>query len=69
LYGRIISVHSADEEDLQRVIEETKEAGPEHGPPRLGKRKTRDDDPINDNGEYGTQTFNGHGLNAQSDSG
>ena len=51
LYGRIVGVCEATEEDLQRVREESREAGPELGPPRLNKGIPGEPEKLNANEE------------------
>uniref|UniRef100_A0A915LHQ2 Phytanoyl-CoA hydroxylase-interacting protein-like C-terminal domain-containing protein n=1 Tax=Meloidogyne javanica TaxID=6303 RepID=A0A915LHQ2_MELJA len=47
-YGRIISVSPSNDEELQQIIEESKIAGPDKGPERLGRRKNIEDEIYND---------------------
>ena len=73
LYGRLISVHEASDEDLQRVLAESREAGPELGPKRLGPARgvsTEEEDNGTSQGyDYEDISTLETGLNSYSDSG
>lgn len=72
-YGRIISVSPSNDEELQQIIEESKIAGPDKGPERLGRRKNIEDEIYNDENRNDFDEDNSDfvfgGLDNYSDSG